>query len=160
MNIHVNTGSKWTALAMATAALVLAPFNGEGICIGCSWTVRLSYPMFHASLLHAFCNAWCLITLVFYYDLHFRKILTAYLVAISVPAFALSVTPAVGMSGICFALMGLTVYAVRRKAMFVSWVAVFLAVGIFVPGMAWIIHLYCFAAGLFVGLFTSPVIRR
>ena len=157
MDININTGSKWVALAIGVAVLVLSPFDGVGISSGCSLMARLSYPMFHVNFLHAFCNAWCLITLVFYYDLHVRKIITAYLISISIPAFLLSATPVVGMSGVCFALMGLAFYVVRRKVMYMSWAAAFLAVGFFLPNVAAHLHVYCFAAGLIVGLLFTPL---
>ena len=160
MDININTGTKWTTLAISTAVLVLLPFDGTGIYVGCSWWVRLTYPLFHANLLHAFCNAWCLISLVFYYDLNFRKIFTAYIIAVTIPNFVLSATPAIGLSGVCFALMGLTFFVVKRQAMFMAWVMAFLAAGALMPGIAAAIHTYCYAAGLVAGLFTSPIKHR
>lgn len=160
MNIHKNTGTKWTALAMAAAVLVLSPFDGAGISTGCSWMARLSYPIFHVTLLHALCNAWCLITLVFYYDLNCRKILTAYLIAVTIPSFILSAAPAVGMSGLCFALMGLTTFVVERRGLITSCVAVFLAVGFLFKSAAASIHLYCYLVGLFVAFLTTPIVKR
>lgn len=154
MDIYTNTGTKWAALAIATAALVLSPFDGAGIYPGCSWLARLSYPMFHVNLLHAFCNAWCLVSLVFLYDLHFRKVLTSYLIAVTIPSLVLTPTPVVGMSGMCFALMGLTVFIVRRKVMLMGWISFFLAVGFFLPNIAAMVHVYCFAVGLAVGALT------
>lgn len=112
----------------------------------------------HVNLLHALCNAWCLLSLVFYYDLPMKKIVLAYLIAVTIPAFALSPTPAVGLSGLCFALMGLTVYVVRRKAMFVGWIMAFLAVGFLFRNVAVWLHVYCFAAGLLLGIFTTPML--
>jgi len=157
MDIRINTGTKWTALAIATAVLVLSPFDGDGIRVDCTWLARLSYPLFHAGILHAICNAWCLITLVFYYDLHWWRLLTAYGIAISIPALLLSATPVVGLSGVCFALMGLCLPIVQRKLYFSAWVAAFLAVGIILPGVAWVVHLYCYVVGWVVGDFIKAV---
>ena len=157
MNINRNTGSKWTALAIAVAAIVMSPFEGTGICEGCSWIARLTYPMFHANLIHAISNAWCLVTVVFLYDLPWWKIAIAYLIAVSVPTFALSTTPAVGMSGVCFALMGLSLPSIRRKLFFNAWVACFLAVGVIMPGVAWKVHLYCYITGWLVGDFIEAI---
>lgn len=152
MDIHINTGSKWTALAIAAAALVLSPFDGTGIHVGCSWLARMSYPLFHVNILHAFCNAWCLISLVFLYDLPWWKTALAFLLAISIPSCLLTETPVVGMSGACFALMGLTVPIVRRKAMLLGWINLFLVVGFFFPNVAAWLHVYCFTVGLVAGL--------
>lgn len=151
MDIRINTETKWTALAIATAVLVLSPFDGDGIRVGCTWLARASYPLFHVNILHAICNAWCLITLVFYYDLHWWRLLAAYLIAISIPALLLSATPVVGLSGVCFALMGLCLPIVQRKLYFSAWVAAFLAVGVILPGVAWAVHLYCYVIGWLVG---------
>lgn len=152
MDIHINTGSKWTALAIGVAALALPPFDGSGIYVGCSWLARLSYPLFHVGLLHAFCNAWCLISLVFYYDLPWWKTALAFVAAISIPPCLLSATPVVGMSGVCFALMGLTVPTVYHKAMFLGWISVFLILGFLFPNVAAWVHVYCFTVGLLAGL--------
>ena len=154
MDIYTNTGSKWTALAIGAAALVLSPFDGAGIHVGCSLVDRLTYPIFHAGFLHAFCNAWCLISLVFLYDLPWHKTALAFAIAISIPPCFLTTTPVVGMSGACFALMGLTVYVVRRKAMLMSWIALFLLLGFLFPNVAAWVHVYCYAVGLAVGALT------
>lgn len=152
MNIHINTGSKWAALAIGAAALVLSPFDGGGVCVGCSLLSRFSYPLFHVNLLHAFCNAWCLISLVFLYDLPWWKTAMAFIIAISMPSCMLTATPVVGMSGACFALMGLTVPVVRSKMMLLGWISVFLAIGFFFPNVAAWLHVYCFTVGLLAGL--------
>lgn len=156
MNIYINTGSKWAALAIGAAALVLSPFDGGGVCVGCSLLSRFSYPLFHVNLLHALCNAWCLISLVFLYDLPWWKIALAFIIAISIPSFMLTATPVVGMSGVCFALMGLSVPIVHRKAMLLGWISLFLVVGFFFPNVAAWLHVYCFVTGLLVGLLLSP----
>lgn len=157
MDIHKNIGTKWTALAIATAAIVLSPLDGAGISAGCSWIDRLSYPLFHVNLLHACCNAWCLISLVFYYDLAWWTVLAAFAVAVSVPASLVAASPVVGMSGVCFALMGLSLPSIRRKLFFNAWVACFLAVGVIMPGVAWKVHLYCYITGWLVGDFIEAI---
>lgn len=151
MDININTGSKWAALAIGVAVLVLSPFDGSGISTGCSWTARLSYPIFHVNILHAFCNAWCLISLVFLYDLPWWKTALAFAVAISVPSGLLTSTPVVGMSGACFALMGLTVPVVRRKLMLLGWISLFLVMGFLFTNVAAWVHVYCFIAGIGAG---------
>lgn len=155
MDNRVNTGTKWAALAIGVAALVLSPFDGNGVRVGCSLLDRLSYPLFHVNLLHAFCNAWCLISLVFLYDLPWWKVALAFLIAVTLPHFALSATPVVGMSGACFALMGLTIPVVRRKVMLIGWIALFLAIGFLFPNVAAWVHVYCFLVGLAVGWLTN-----
>lgn len=152
MNIYINTGSKWAALAVGVAALVMSPFDGDGLCVGCSLLSRLSYPLFHVNILHAFCNAWCLISLVFLYDLPWWKTALAFAVAISIPSCILTATPVVGMSGACLALMGLTVPVVRRKVMLLGWINFFLVLGFLFPNVAAWVHVYCFTVGLFAGI--------
>lgn len=151
MNIYINRGSKWTALAIGVAALVMLPFDGGGVCVGCSLLSRFSYPLFHVGLLHAFCNAWCLISLVFLYDLPWWKTMLSFIIAISIPSCLLTETPVVGMSGVCFALMGLTVPVVHRKVMLLGWISLFLVVGFFFPNVAAWLHVYCFTVGLVAG---------
>lgn len=152
MDNSINTGTKWAALAIATAALVLSPFDGAGIHVGCSWVERVTYPLFHVNLLHAFCNAWCLISLVFLYDLPWWKVALAFIIAVSVPGLLLTETPVVGMSGACFALMGLVVPIVRSKMMLLGWISLFLVIGFMFPNVAAWVHVYCFTVGLLAGL--------
>jgi len=152
MNIYINTGTKWAALAIATAALVLSPFDGSGIHVGCSLLSRISYPIFHVNLLHAFCNAWCLISLIFLYDLPWWKLALAFVLSVTVPTCLLSTTPVVGMSGACFALMGLVVPVVRRKVLLLGWINLFLVLGFMFPNVAAWVHVYCFVVGLWAGL--------
>jgi len=163
MDIRINTGTKWTALAIGAAALVLSPFDGSGIHVGCSLLARVSYPIFHVNLLHAFCNAWCLISLVFLYDLPWWKLALAFFIAISIPPLPLLLTstPIVGMSGACFALMGLVVPIVRSKVMLLGWINLFLALGFLFPNVAAWVHVYCFVVGLLAGLIIhAPWPRR
>lgn len=160
MDNNINTGTKWAALAIGVAALVLSPFNGNGACVGCSLLDRLSYPLFHVNFLHAFCNAWCLISLVFIYDLPWWKVALAFLIAIALPSFVLSATPVVGMSGACFALMGLTIPVVRHKMVLLGWIAFFLSIGFIFPNVAALVHVYCFITGLLAGFIIHAPWRR
>lgn len=152
MDININKGTKWTALAIATAALVLSPFDGVGIHAACSWLERLCYPVFHVNILHAFCNAWCLVSLVFLYDLPWWKVMLSFIIAVSIPPCLLTATPVVGMSGACFALMGLTVPIVRSKVLLLGWINLFLVLGFLLPNVAAWVHVYCFTVGLWVGI--------
>jgi hypothetical protein len=65
------------------------------------------------------------------------------------------------MSGVCFALMGLTVPVVRRKAMLLGWINLFLVLGFLFPNVASWVHVYCFTVGLLAGLLIhAPWPRR
>ena len=80
-----STAGKWLALSVSVAVLLLS-FAGPvaGVYVGCPWWNRLAYPFIHASFLHAFCNAWCLLSLVFYYNLHWWKVAASFAIAAAI----------------------------------------------------------------------------
>jgi len=115
---------------------------------------RMLYHFFHANFLHALCNVWCLLALVFYYHIRWPEFALAWAVAALVPAFCIT-APTVGLSGICFALMGIVFPRVARKGLYLSWMAGFLALGFLFPAVAAVLHLWCFAIGCAVGYIYS-----
>ena len=134
----------------SSAAIPLAP----------SW-VRLTYHHLHANLLHLCLNAWCFLSCVFLLNVSARKILAAFLIAATVPesiAFGLSAAelggctstpPIIGLSGVCFALMGFIQWRVPRKLYYNTVVAL----SIFLPWLlsanfANALHLYCYLVGI------------
>lgn len=161
--------TKTAALVLSLALLVMSFFDAPSACMlqhGCSITGRLCYHFFHANVLHAFCNIWCLLALAFYYDIEDWELLLAFIIASTIPVDCeLSIVhcafdkPIVGLSGVCFALMGIVFYKVARKRYYLSWVIPIVAVGFIMPGMAAGVHLYCFTVAIALSLIISSISR-
>jgi membrane associated rhomboid family serine protease len=127
---------------------VLLPFETRGIYSGASITDRCLYPLYHANIFHALLNAWCLLSIVFYFRVNLVHLLAAYVVAILAPATA----PTVGLSAVCYALMGMIFPQVQRKLYYTSYILAFILLGLFLGGTNVYIHIYSYIAGLLVGL--------
>ncbi len=128
-----------------------------GVAKGCTFIPRIGYPFFHVSFIHALVNAWCLLSIVFIYDISIWRLLTAYIVAVCVPEFLLSDVPTVGMSCVCYSLLGSLIFEVKRKLYFQFCMALYIAVGFFFPAVNAFIHIYGYLAGLIVGLLNTPL---
>lgn len=159
---------KSTALVLAGLILLFSlasVFYGGPECIaigvfrGASWLSRLGYSFFHASFLHASLNAWCFLSIIFIYEVSWRRLLMAYLIAVCVPDFILSPSfcPTVGLSAVCFALFGLIAFSVRRKLYYHFCMALYIFFGFLFPFVNGWIHLYSYLAGLLVGLLVMPI---
>jgi membrane associated rhomboid family serine protease len=111
---------------------------------------RLTYHFFHANILHAFLNVSCLLSVVFYYNVSVWNILWAFFVASTFP-FATSI-PAIGMSGVCYALIGELLPVVQRKMYFNNIVLATIAFGFLFSNCAALLHLYCYAVSATIGL--------
>lgn len=117
---------------------------------------RLLYPFSHANIFHALGNAYCLLIVTRAYRMSVAALLAAYTIAVTVPPFTLSATPVMGLSGMCFALMGLAFWRVRRKLYYNAWALAFIAVtGIFAH-IAALLHLWCLLAGEAIGFLNAP----
>lgn len=164
-----------------------------GICKGSSILSRLLYSFFHASIPHALINCWCLLSIAFLYDLSLTSLFIAYITAITFPidtlaaafpaaspatAFPINLPalvlggfpaeiPTVGLSAVCFSLLGQVSFQVKRKCLFHVWVISFIAIGFILPPICSVcgyaiatpnnlLHIYCYVAGLFVGFLNSP----
>lgn len=161
---------KITAL-LISAVVVLLPllvsleWNEVGIYSGCRLHGRLLYSFFHANILHAVLNAWCLLSLVFIYDISYWRMLLAYIIAVTVPvdildSFINMAAPTVGLSAVVFVLFGSISFEVVRKWYYQGWMLLYLVVGFLFPNTnAWL-HLYCYLVGLLVALLNKPVKSR
>lgn len=161
---------KITAL-LISAVVVLLPllvsleWNEVGIYSGCRLYGRLLYSFFHANILHAVLNAWCLLSLVFIYDISYWRMLLAYIIAVTVPvdildSFINMAAPTVGLSAVVFVLFGSISFEVVRKWYYQGWMLLYLVVGFLFPNTnAWL-HLYCYLVGLLVALLNKPVKSR
>lgn len=153
---------KISALIVAILVFILAiqctqDWSAVGIYSGCGLSCRLLYPFYHANLLHAILNAWCLLSIVFIYDTSIWRLTLAYIIAVTIPSLFLSVIPTVGLSGVVFALFGSISFEVGRKLYYQLWMLAYLAIGFLFPNTnAWV-HLYCYIVGLLVALLNKPV---
>lgn len=145
------------AVVLLMSFIYVPDWSAVGVAEGCPWAARLVYPFFHASQVHAVVNAWCLLCIVFLYDISIWRLLIAYIVAVVVPGCLLSDVPTVGLSCVCFFLLGSLIFEVKRKLYFLSSMALYIAVGFFFPSVNALIHLYGYLAGLLVGLLNAPL---
>lgn len=153
------------ALLVAAAVLAIcifcpADFSRVGLSVTSPAMTRLSYPFFHASIFHVLMNVWCLLAAVFAFRVSAIKLMLAFAVAFLAPAFVLSELPTVGLSAVCFALLGYGALRVQRKLFYSFTLLSYIAVGSLLTGVnAWI-HLYAYAAGILIDLPTVPLLTR
>ena len=159
---------------LAAIIIAMSFFQTPPCCmlsIGDSIIPRLIYHFFHANPFHALINCLCIYTLLYKYDVPAWHYPAAYTIAAAVPAWALSTTPTIGLSGICFALIGLQTFLVYRKLYFASYILAFLLVSSILPFLMnacglpsarpnTLLHLYCYAAGSILSFFTAPLWNR
>lgn len=132
-------------------------WSAVGIYIDCPLHCRLLYPAFHANIIHAALNAWCLICISFYYDFTLWRLLITYLIAISIPSFLLTNTPTVGLSGLVFALLGSISFEVQRRLYFQIWTISYIGIGFLLPNTNALLHLYCYAMGFTWATLNKPI---
>ena len=140
---------------------------------------RLAYPFFHASLAHTLINCWCLLSIVFMYDVSAAYLIIAYLIAVTYPVntvcsfqyliFNVQYSiPTVGLSAVCFALLGMVSFQAKRKLFFHFWILSFFALseitarllsayGYDITPPNNTLHLYSYVVGLMVGFLNSPM---
>lgn len=147
--------SLWLSLILICIAVALGhtDWHSVGLYAGGPWWGRFSYEFFHANLLHAALNCWCLLSVVFLYEVRWPRLLLAFAVAASVPAGALSgyfvslCTPSIGLSGMVYALFGLLSFDVRRRWYYQGCMVMYLTLGFFLPNSSAVVHLWCYALG-------------
>lgn len=149
------------------------PVTGFGICRGSTILARLLYSFFHASFIHALLNCWSLLAVVFCFDVSLSILLLAYLIAATFPVDTLSSyvfiagEPTVGLSALCFALVGMVSLQVDGIRRYILCVLAYIFLGVCVHclgtllgvGMAmpnFVIHLYCYLFGLFIAFLNMP----
>ena len=117
---------------------------------------RLAYPFIHAHPLHTTVNGWVLLQLAFRTPLTLRRLLLAFVVAWSCPAFigvwpTASSSSVVGLSGVLYALFGMWMPHVARRLRYNAIVALWLAAGLCTTSVAVGLHLYCYLLGILLG---------
>ena len=155
--IEKTAGLLIAAFVLLSAMAYVPDWSEVGISTDCNILQRLSYSFFHVSFLHAAVNAWCFVSILFLYNVNYWRILTAYLIAVAAPDFVLSVTPTVGLSAVCFALLGSISFEVKRKVYYNGCMALYIAAGFLFPLVNGWLHLYSYVAGLIVGFLTMPI---
>lgn len=155
--IEKTTGLLISCVVVFASLIFVPDWNMVGVSMRCGLLQRLGYSLFHASIPHALINAWCFISIIFLYEVKIWQLIIAYLIAVCVPDFTLSITPTVGLSAVCFALYGMILFQVKRKVYYNACMAAYILVGfIFTQVNGWI-HLYTYVAGLLVGFLTMPI---
>lgn len=161
---------KIAAVVIALLATVLsffhtADWSSVGIYAHCPLPGRFLYPFFHANIFHAVLNSWCLLALVFTYDITFWRLVAAYIVAASIPVDTLGEllplgNPTVGLSGVVYMLFGSISCEVVRKRYYQAWMCFYIGIGFFYPNTNTWLHLYCYVAGLVWALLNCPFYRN
>lgn len=118
---------------------------------------RLAYPFIHAHPLHAAVNGWVLLQLSFRTPLTLRRLLLAFVVAWSCPAFiavwpTASSSSVVGLSGVLYALFGMWMPRVANRLRYNAIVALWLVAGLCTTSVAVGLHLYCYLLGVLFGI--------
>lgn len=153
------------AIVMLIYAFVDVAPESVGIMQSVTLCNRLTYSFFHATFLHAFMNVWCLLSVAFVFPISIWSLVTAFGIAASFPIdtlcdispiFAFTM-PTVGLSGVCFALMGRIAFMVKRKWYYQSWLAFYILLGFIFPNVNGWLHLYCYLMGMFVGFLNKPL---
>lgn len=155
---NAKTASLIVAVVILLSSFVYVPdWSVVGVAKGCPLIARFGYSIFHVSFIHALVNVWCLLGVVFLYDISVWRLLAAYTIAVFVPEFILSDVPTVGLSCVCYAPLGSLTFEVKRKIYFQLCMVLYIAVGFFFPSVNAAIHIYGYLAGLVVGLLNAPL---
>lgn len=145
------------AFILLCASVYVPDWDVVGLGLNSPVSARFIYSFIHASFLHALLNTWCLVSIAFVYCLKWWQFIVAYIIAVGAPGFCLSTTPTVGLSVVCFALLGLIALSVSRRLYYNLWIGAYLVLGFLLPSVNGWIHLYSYVAGLMVGLLTMPI---
>lgn len=162
--------AKTASLALSAGVIILyfcgIDIEQYGICVESSFLQRVSFHFFHASLLHALMNVWVFLSVVFLFDISLASIITAFAIGSLFPCDSMYsiwpsmeslLLPTVGLSGVCYALMGRVAFMVQRKLYYQLWLWFYIGIGFLFPNVnAWI-HLYCFLAGIGIGFLNKPL---
>lgn len=146
------------ACCICSLSLLHCEWIDVGISNSSNWHCRLTFHFFHANLLHAALNAWCLLCITFKYGISLRNLLAAFIIAASIPPFILHDTPTVGLSGVIFACLASFSFVVKRKLYFHAWTLFYIGCGFLFPNTNALLHLYCYALGFIWTFLNKPII--
>lgn len=157
---------KITALFIAVAIIAISfiditNWQTVGISLNASWQQRLLYPFFHNGIFHTFMNAWALLAIVFFFNVKFSRMITAYIVAALFPIgictqlFALPNIPTVGLSAVIYFLLGSIFFELHKYSRLLASIPLIL--GFIFPSINGCLHLYGFLCGIFWALLNYPI---
>lgn len=154
------TKEEIAAPLLLTAATIMVYISGAslhtfGLCEGMDWYARFTYQFLHISIWHMLINLWSLWGIATTYKLRIWHLVTAYLISAS-PFFYRDI-PTIGLSGLCFSLMGIIWYQVLHAKLYHCWIIGFILIGFLFPGTDARLHLYCYAIGFIIGWLNKPV---
>lgn len=155
--IEKTAGLLIAAYVLASTLIYAPDWDVVGATANCGILQRLGYSFFHASLLHATINAWCFLSILFLYNVTWWHMSVAYAIAAAAPDFILSTTPTVGLSAVCFAMLGMIAFQVKRKTYYHGCMALYIAIGFIFPLVNGWLHFYSYVAGLLVGFLNMPI---
>lgn len=146
-------------LTLAVIALCVAlhlsgiPAGVAGMSDCSPFINRFLYHFFHASWLHLAINIWCIFSIVFMVDISTAVMLACYVLASLYPPILLPDMPIVGLSGLCFALMG---YLATRMTIWSNlYLLAFIVLGFFLFGVASGLHLWSYLCGIAINYIAS-----
>lgn len=155
--IEKTTGLIIAAAILMSALICVPDWYAVGVFRGCNILQRLGFSFFHASLLHAAVNAWCFLSILFIHNVSWARMIVAFIIAVVAPDLVLSDVPTVGLSAVCFALLGSIAFEVGRKIYYNGCMALYIFLGFLFPNVNGWLHLYSYLAGLLVGLLVMPI---
>lgn len=154
--------AKVISLLVSVIVLILSlqtidDWETVGAYVGCGLNCRISYPFYHANLVHAILNGWCLLSVVFIYDISLWRLVLSYIVAVTIPTLCLSDIPTVGLSGVVYFLFGTISFEVQRKLYYQLWMLFYIFLGFIFPNTNALVHLYCYLVGVCFSLLNKPI---
>lgn len=147
-----NRKTKWAALIIAIIISLLlipdVPYHSVGIYKDCPFINRLTYHFFHANIIHLVLNIWCFLHCVFLCNIGIGRWLTAFIIASAAPC--LDTTPAIGLSGICFAFLGMLSLHVPNKRQYHTYIILCLSIQLLLAphAIAVALHTWCYLAAI------------
>lgn len=144
--------TKITALLLSLVMIILLfvniPADNVGVYQGCAFINRLTYSLFHAGVIHLSLNLWCFLSCVFLADITAAALMASFLIAFTVPVY--SDVPTVGLSGVCYALLGFIMLNARNKISY----NVYILTSIIIPyiilphAVNSFVHAYCYVVAI------------
>lgn len=157
---------KTLALIIAVVVIlvyIFSPFNvfDVGLYYGCGLGQRLAYSFFHTNIFHLIINLWCFLYIAFLCRISLFRLFFAYVIAVTIPLSLLIhlsdlfFQPSVGLSAIVFFLLGSMSFEVSNKWRWQKWMIPYLLIGLLLPNVNGVGHLYCYTVGVFYSLISK-----
>lgn len=139
-------------LVMLTVQVNVEP---ERLWMNCDspWYTHFTYIFCHAGWMHLIINAYALLHLVFICHASWRNMSVAWVISFLLPYTG--EMPVVGMSTLIYALLGLVIVDSPKWITLIAINAAIILSSVFIPHIAVIPHLVCFASGIIIGYLTS-----